>query len=167
MIEEHHSDRGIESHALWSRCRRYRFRLSRRWAPGEQMLFVMLNPSRATAAANDPTIARCQERAARLGFAGFTACNLFAWCATDPADLKRAARPVGQGTDRVLEDAAQGAALVLCAWGVHGAHRGRGARVARLLSRVSGLYVLGLTKDGHPRHPLYVGYAAAPVLWVP
>ena len=27
------------------------------------------------------------------------------------------------------------------------------------------LYSLGLTQKGHPRHPLYIGYATQPSLW--
>ena len=28
-----------------------------------------------------------------------------------------------------------------------------------------GLTHLGLSKDGHPKHPLYIGYAVQPVDW--
>jgi hypothetical protein len=50
--------------------------------------------------------------------------------------------------------------IVIAAWGVHGAYRGRGAEVAR---RHSGLQCLGTTKAGHPRHPLYVRGDTRPV----
>jgi len=54
----------------------------------------------------------------------------------------------------------------VAAWGTHGAHLGRGPAVEALL-RGTGLPVhhLGLTKDGHPKHPLYIGYAQQPTLW--
>ncbi|MCB2110163.1 MAG: DUF1643 domain-containing protein, partial [Rhodobacteraceae bacterium] len=45
--------------ALYSRCGAYRYLLSRRWGPGGMLLYVLLNPSTATEAANDPTIERC------------------------------------------------------------------------------------------------------------
>lgn len=42
---------------------------------------------------------------------------------------------------------------VVAAWGCHGGHRGRGAEVA---ARIPGLLCFGTTKDGHPKHPLYL-----------
>jgi hypothetical protein len=46
---------------------------------------------------------------------------------------------------------------VVCGWGVHGAHRGQDQVVLSWL-RELGIkpLVLGVTKDGHPSHPLYV-----------
>ena len=166
VLRSHEAD-GVRSRALWSPCMRYRYRLERRWRAGRGMLlYIMLNPSTATEAANDPTIARCARRAERLGFAGFIACNLFAWRETDPARLKQVAEPVGPMNDRVLIKAAREADLVLCAWGVHGAHMNRGPAVARML-RTSGIHLhhLGLTKVGHPRHPLYLPYDLPPRPW--
>ncbi|MEI4488391.1 DUF1643 domain-containing protein [Frigidibacter sp. MR17.14] len=151
------------SFALWSRCGRYRYLLLRRWAPGPRLGFVMLNPSRATEARNDPTIARCEARARAAGYGGLVITNLFALCATDPARLKRARGPVGRWNDAALDRAAAAAALTICAWGLHGTHRGRDRAVlARLLARGAPLAALGLTRDGHPRHPLYLPAAAGP-----
>ncbi len=167
LVLRSHEEDGISSCALWSPCMKYRYRLERRWQGGHGLLlYVMLNPSTATEAANDPTIARCARRAERLGFAGFIACNLFAWRETDPARLKRVADPVGPMNDAVLVGAAREADLVLCAWGVHGSHRGRGPAVARML-RAAGiaLHHLGLTRAGHPRHPLYLPYDLSPRPW--
>jgi hypothetical protein len=39
------------------------------------------------------------------------------------------------------------------AWGVHGRHLKRDITVRALISNMQ---CLGLTKDGHPKHPLYV-----------
>lgn len=160
----HHTAAGVRSFALWSPCGDYRYALGRRWAEGPELLYVMLNPSRATEAENDPTIERCQRRASALGFGAFTACNLFAFCATDPRDLKAHPDPVGAATDAILSDRAARAQMVLCAWGVHGTHGNRHLAVAELLSAYP-LQALGLTRDGHPRHPLYMPYAARPRPW--
>ncbi len=55
---------------------------------------------------------------------------------------------------------------MIAGWGAHGAHRGRGAVVAaRLLASGRPIHHLGLTKDDHPRHPLYIAYARQPELW--
>lgn len=161
-----HSADGVESSALWSECGTHRLALSRRWAEGPEIVYIMLNPSKATEADNDPTIERCQRRAAALGFGAFTATNLFSLCATDPRDLKRHAAPLAEGADDVLRDCARRADMTLAAWGVHGTHRDRDLEVLDLL-RGHRLHVLGLTKAGLPRHPLYVSYAAQPRPWDP
>ena len=166
MILRTHRDGDCDSLAVYSDDEAYRYRLSRRWGTGAGVLFVMLNPSTATEARNDPTIERCERRARRWGFAGFSVGNLFGYRTTKPQDLKRAADPVGAENDRLLVEMAREAGMTLCAWGVHGDHRDRGAQVAALL-RAEGLALhhLGLTRAGAPRHPLYLPYAEAPRAW--
>lgn len=168
VIERRHESGGRQSRALWSGCGEYRYLLSRRWGPGGTLLCILLNPSTATEADNDPTVARCERRARALGYGGFTVANLFSFRAKRPRDLFRAADPVGPETDRILNEAARDAETVICGWGTHGGHLGRGASVAaRLRAGGVALCHLGLTRDGHPRHPLYVAYAVAPQPWLP
>ncbi|MCA9851707.1 MAG: DUF1643 domain-containing protein, partial [Dehalococcoidia bacterium] len=45
--------------ASFSRDRRYRYELGRRWGLGPAVTWVMLNPSTADATVDDPTIRRC------------------------------------------------------------------------------------------------------------
>lgn len=158
MIERHHrGPDGTVSRALWSPCGQYRFRLDRRWAPGPPLVAILLNPSTATETQDDPTLRRCLARARAMGLPGLSVVNLFALCATDPAALARHPDPVGNGTDAIVHAAAREAGAILCGWGNHGAHLGRGAAVAGAL-RHGGhrLLHLGLTLQGQPRHPLYV-----------
>lgn len=163
MIERLAEQDGLRSGALYSDCECYRYGLWRRWGAGREVLYVMLNPSTATELANDPTIERCQRRAVQLGFGAMKIANLFAYRATHPKDLLRAADPVGPDNDAVLFDWAAQAGMTLAAWGVHGAHQGRGPSLARALP--GAVCHLGLTRDGHPRHPLYVSYATQPQAW--
>lgn len=97
------------------------------------------------------------------GYAGFAVANLFAYRATRPQDLKRAADPVGAGNDDFVSNWAQKATLTVVGWGVHGAMLNRGPELAPLLS--GHVCHLGLTKAGHPRHPLYVSYQTTPAPW--
>lgn len=155
------------STAVYSPCLGYRYTLTRVWQPGgRRALFVMLNPSTATEAQNDPTVERCERRARALGFGAFRVCNIFAFRATDPRVMRAATNPVGPGNDAAIREGAAWADMVVCAWGSHGAHLGRGAGVERLLRGTGrALHHLGLTRGGHPRHPLYVAYARAPEPW--
>jgi hypothetical protein len=167
VIERRHLKGDAESVAVYSDCERYRYRLERVWAPGRRALFVMLNPSTATEVQNDPTVERCERRARALGFGGFAVANIFGFRATDPKVMRAAADPVGPQNDTAILALAGAADLVLCAWGTHGAHLGRGAAVEALL-RGAGLdlFHLGLTRAGAPKHPLYIGYAAQPEPWL-
>ncbi len=154
------------SEAVYSDCERYRYALTRIWAPGRKAVFVMLNPSTATEVQNDPTVERCERRARALGFGAFRVCNIFAFRATDPRVMRAQNDPVGPDNDGAIAEAAGWADRVVCAWGNHGLHLERGAQVTALL-RQSGapLFHLGLTGFGQPRHPLYVGYDRQPEPW--
>lgn len=157
---------GMRSKALYSPCETYRYFLGRRWDAGRELLFVMLNPSRATELANDPTIARCESRARRLGYGAVGIANLFAYRSPDPGALKRADDPMGADGNSALEGAVARADDILCAWGVHGTHLGREREVKAMLARAGRpVFVLGTTKDGHPRHPLYVRSDAPLCSW--
>jgi hypothetical protein len=167
MITRTHTKGDAPSTAVYSDCERYRYALTRVWDPaGERALFVMLNPSTATEVQNDPTVERCERRARTLGFGGFRVTNIFAWRDTDPRKMRAAPDPVGPENDAAIRAGADWADRVICAWGSHGAHLDRGAAVEALL-RATGapLEHLGLTKHGHPRHPLYIAYTRTPEPW--
>lgn len=167
MITRRHQKGDAASCAVYSDCESYRYGLDRVWDPaGRQLLFIMLNPSTATETQNDPTIERCERRARMLGFGGFAVANIFGFRATDPRELKRVSDPVGSENDDQLLARFHKADMVLAGWGAHGEHRGRGAEVAAMIrSTGTPLYHLGLTKAGHPRHPLYISYAQDPIAW--
>jgi len=167
MITRTHTKDDAPSTALYSDCESYRYALTRTWDEGgKRVLFVMLNPSTATEVQNDPTVERCERRARHLGFGAFRVTNIFAWRATDPRDMKAAIDPVGPENDPTLLSGAEWADQIIAAWGTHGAHLGRGSMVAKLLRQKNvPLYHLGLSKHGHPKHPLYLPYTQQPQNW--
>ena len=167
MITRSHITEQSESTAVYSACERYRYALTRIWDPhGKRVLFIMLNPSKATEVQNDPTVERCERRARALGYGSFCVTNIFAWRETNPRLMKQADDPVGSENDAQIQQNMALADDVIAAWGTHGAHLGRGRTVQELLSRCGQpVFVLGLSKDGHPKHPLYIAYAQTPVLW--
>ncbi|AGI69971.1 hypothetical protein DUF1643 [Octadecabacter antarcticus 307] len=167
MITRTHTKGDALSTAVYSDCERYRYSLTRVWdSAGSTVQFVMLNPSTATEIQNDPTVERCERRARALGHGGFRVTNIFAWRDTDPRKMRTAMDPVGDENDAAIGGGAAWADVTICAWGTHGEHRDRGAYVEDLL-RASGakLLHLGLTKAGHPKHPLYIAYSQQPELW--
>lgn len=168
LITREHLKGDAASVAVYSPCEAYRYSLTRVWEPdAPRLLYIMLNPSKATEIQNDPTVERCERRARTLGYGGFRVTNIFAWRETDPKALRAAAMPVGPDNDDAIAAGLAWADTVIAGWGAHGEHQDRGAAVAALL-RGSGrdIHHLGLTKAGHPRHPLYIAYAQQPVRWL-
>lgn len=167
MITRQHQKSDTASVAVYSDCEKYRYSLTRVWEnAGRKVLFIMLNPSTATEIQNDPTVERCERRARTLGFGAFRVTNIFAWRDTDPKKMRAAADPVGPENDETILESCTWADTVVCAWGTHGAHRDRGKYVEDTLrENVSRLFHLGLTKQGHPKHPLYIAYSQQPEHW--
>lgn len=152
------------SGAFFTQDNLYRFSLWRNWAPGKPMLWIMLNPSTADEVANDPTVERCERRAVKGDYGGLEVCNVFAFRSTDPRKLKQVDDPVGPGNDGYILGCAERAKKVVCAWGNLAGTRG--IEVAKMLmDHGIKLYHLGLTKMGHPRHPLYVPYEKQLEAW--
>ncbi len=172
MITRSHQKGDAASVAVYSPCEAFRYLLTRTWDDsGARALFVMLNPSTATEVQNDPTVERCERRARALGFGAFRVTNIFAYRATDPKVMRAQPDPVGVANDRSIADSARdwirgGSDRVICAWGTHGEHLDRGPAVEALLRRTDRpLYSLGLSKAGHPKHPLYISYDTQPRIW--
>lgn len=145
-----------ESSALLSEDRAYRYNLSRVWDRGAaRACFVMLNPSVADESVNDATIRRCIGYARNWRYGGIDVVNLFAYRATDPAEMMKAEDPIGPENDAHIIETCKRASLVVCAWGAHGIYRGRDEQVLRLLSGLNiAPHYLARTGDGSPRHPL-------------
>lgn len=153
----------MERTALFSECRRYRYTLRRHWGGRRgYAMFVGLNPSTADEERDDPTVRRCIGYAQSWGYSGLCMTNIFAFRATDPAVMLAEPDPVGPDNDYWLLESARRAAIVVAAWGVHGAHRDRHAAVRGLLPS---LHLLRLTQQGYPGHPLYLPKALTPRVW--
>lgn len=167
MITRTHIKDGAPSTATYSDCERYRYALTRTWdEQAKRVLFVMLNPSKATEVQNDPTVERCERRARALGFGAFQVTNIFAWRDTDPFKMRKATDPIGPDNDAAILAGVAWADQVIAAWGTHGAHLGRGPQMAAMLHAADKpIFTLGLSKHGHPKHPLYISYSQQPILW--
>lgn len=146
--------------AVFSDDGRYRYSLSREWdLRGEQVCWIMLNPSIAGDERDDPTIRRCMGFARKWGYGGIVVVNLFAAIATFPADLAKMKDPVGPHNDEAILQAIKGRRVV-CAWGNLGPwlrsnwHRDMTVATMVIDTARTNAHCLGLTKFGYPQHPV-------------
>ncbi len=147
----------METGAILDVTEIYRYGLWRRWDEGAPAVgFVMLNPSRANATVNDPTIRRCMGFAQRWGYGGLEVGNLFAYRCARPVGLRQVTDPVGPDNDRHLLTLAHRVERIILAWGNGGSWGDRARDVLSLFDDGAALYCLGITQQGQPRHPLYL-----------
>ncbi|WP_419827677.1 DUF1643 domain-containing protein [Sphingomonas sp.] len=163
---------GITCSASFSDCEAYRYLLTWRWSPSPLLVAWMLNPSTATHERLDPTISGLVSRARAWGQGGVRVINLFAFRATQPADMRRVIDPIGPDNDAVtlgvLTRAARNGEPVICAWGNHGQHLARDRAAVALASRAGAdLRALAVNGNGSPKHPLYIPHCVTPQPWMP
>ena len=150
--------------AAFSPCKKWRYKLWRIWNPEKPYcLFLMLNPSTADETKNDPTVERCQRFAHAWRYGGLHVCNIFAFRATEPKDMKAFNDPVGPGNDEAIIEIAKNAGIVVCAWGNNGKHLNRSSQVVEML-KANGIdiHYLKLTGHNEPGHPLYLKKTLVP-----
>jgi hypothetical protein len=148
----------MERDALFDATGDYRYLLRRTWdAGGPLIVFVMLNPSTADGSRDDPTIRRCMGLARSWGFGRLEVVNLFGFRTPYPRTLTTVPAPVGPENDAHVFGAVARGEAVVAAWGNAGALLGWGPAMLPHLARAARipLQCLGLTRAGHPRHPLY------------
>lgn len=151
----------MDTGAKLSECGTYRYLLWRIWNERQTRLaFIMLNPSTASHQVDDKTIRRCMRFAGAKGYGGIIVANLFAYRCTNPDDLPTDQRAVGPENDETLRNLAILAnhtsyVDVVLAWGANKAVQGRG-RDKEVIAQFPGAYCLERTKEGHPKHPLYI-----------
>ena len=136
--------------------RKYRYQLYRETGDSEKKLcFIMLNPSTADESNDDPTIRRCIDFARGLGYGGLYAVNLYAWRARDPRELGKPPHgsKIGPENNSFIRNCVAGCDLTVVGWGAL-KNRPQCARAELVSSWLENPKALGLTKDGHPRHPL-------------
>lgn len=163
--------------AVLSEDRVFRYWLLRSWEPTRMpVMFIGLNPSTADETEDDATIRRCVRFARDWDAGGVIMCNLYALRSTDPRGLWAGQyQPVGYGreNDHSLQLCALRSRFIVAAWGatkVPGIER-RAEEVRKMLTgpgKTHGhLRCLGVTQDGHPKHPLRLRADTEPELWTP
>lgn len=146
----------------------YRYELRRIWGDPQSanlMAIVGANPSTADHLIDDNTIRREIGFAKREGCDGLVKLNVQAWRATNPDDVP--AGDVGRGplNDRYLRQVCMECQVIVCAWGT--VADPDAVRIALKIfdEQMATLMCFGVTKSGHPRHPLYLPLNTQLVMW--
>ena len=151
--------------ATFSLCGWYRYSLERTWEPtAPRLCWFMLNPSTADAFADDPTIRRCLDFARRWGFGSIEVVNMYPLRSPDPAALWNPRNnPEGNGVMqyRAWRLAMSRSQRTIAAWGAHNVM----GRERTAVDMFRDMDCLGFTKEGCPRHPLYVPAGVIPVAY--
>lgn len=145
--------------AIISDCGKYRYRLWRIWNEANPLvMFIMLNPSTADSNLDDPTIRRCIGFAGSWGYGGLYVGNLFAYRSTDPKQLKSVIDPRGKDNDYHLRQMVMKCSIVICAWG--NGYEYPNDSICGIPESL--MHYIDLSKDGIPKHPLYLKKSLKP-----
>lgn len=146
----------------------YRTWLTRIWGrrppadgglPKHFILWIGLNPSTADASYNDPTIEREIDFSMSWDADALVKVNICDYRATKPEMLlKEGVVPRSKANLPLIRDIAKTADRIICAWGAPHRRLIPYAVDVEQYLRDDGheLWCLGHTKNGGPRHPLYV-----------
>lgn len=159
----------VRKGALLSPSRTYRYILSRSWCSSStpnQLIVIGLNPSKADARVDDPTVKKLIFITRRFGYNALMLLNLFAYRATDPKELLKVEDPIGPMNNEILESYCSGIGDIVLAWGNGGTYMERGREVMNMLLPTNKLLkCFGKTGQGHPCHPLYLPKETKIVPW--
>ena len=156
------------SGAIFALDRTHRLYLWRRWEKiGPWVMFIGLNPSTADERLDDPTIRRCVGFARKWGYAGMFMCNVYTLVSTDPEGLN-SPTPIARAAPLAMRVIRKKCPMVIAAWGNQiSLVNGWEDRLARIKEELFPLHCLGITKQGQPRHPLYLPSNTLPILMPP
>jgi hypothetical protein len=141
--------------AKFSEDRKYRYFLYRIWETTNEfpkVMFIGLNPSKASEDEDDPTVRRCISFAKSWKYGGMYMTNLFAYISTNPKEL------VTSGEDIQLNNTTLKVINGLCAkvvfcWGSFMQHK---KRMEEVIAMFPHAYCIDKSKNGIPKHPLYL-----------
>ncbi len=162
---------GVVRHAYISECGLFRYSLRRTWDPRRPTgVFCWLNPSKADAEIDDPTVRKGMGFGKRWGWGGLIAVNMGAYRATKPRELRTVDDPFGPENAAILSTVFQGDHPIVVGWGGSIPKAKEWDAVAftirnRARRERGRWFCLGRTKYGEPRHPLMLAYSTPLEPW--
>ena len=157
--------------AKFSEDGKYRYSLWRFWnyrtakeGNARAVMFIMANPSTAGKYTDDPTTQKCAKYAQSWGYDGMYIGNLYARIDTHSLFNGLTEKElIGAEADEWLGIMRNSSSCHVAAWGFMG--KLHPARVIQVRPMFPELYHLGISKDGQPKHPLYLPKDLRPTLW--
>lgn len=139
---------------------------------GKHVSVIMVNPSKADGVIKDSTIRKLDGFGSRLGWSRYIVGNIHAFRATDIHDLRDAVDPIGPNNDAHLMAILLKTELTVVAWGTLGKLpprlRNNWRKIVQLAQMIDRpLYCFGMCADGHPKHPVMIGYNSPLQIWNP
>lgn len=143
----------------------YRYWLSRQWNKKKtQLLIIGLNPSTADAEEDDNTISRLISFVRKAGYGGFFICNVFAYRTKDPNKMMEWYRELPVDVEmnehkknlQIIWNIRRECEHILFCWGAHKMSGEGRDLIAGLIKAYPTALCFGHTKNGHPKHPLYL-----------
>jgi hypothetical protein len=162
---------GETSSAIFSDDRFYRYRLDRVvQSEGIVASVIMVNGSEADEQQNDQTIRKLFGFSKAFGWRRFIVGNKFGQAAKDIKALRGARDPIGPDNDAHLEQIIRDGDILVFGWGalakLPDGLRKRWIDIVRIADRVGREpHCIGVNDDGHPKHPLMIGYDAPLIKW--
>lgn len=153
----------------------YRYWLRRSWSTllsDPPITWMMLNPSKAGPKEDDPTVRKVVGFSKRWGYGSVLIVNRAARIATDPRELRRSHTDDPEGIENPgwVWRAIHGFPVIV-AWGDGVRHLPKGPNATLTLlehvARRGGVYCLGRTRAGNPRHPARISYDTPRERWTP
>lgn len=151
-----------DCYRLWLKRQWHGWRIDDHWLPEKFALWIGMNPSTADASFNDPTIRREMDFTMGENFGELDAMikvNVCDYRSTKPEGLlEPGVIPCSKANLPLIRDISKSASKIVCAWGMLDRRLVHHAVNVETALRADGheLWCLGLTKNGSPRHPLYV-----------
>lgn len=132
-------------------------------------LWIGMNPSKAGSNVDDPTVAKETLITKRHGGSAYIKCNVMDWIETDSHTVSQISKPCSSLNHSVIMNRAFAADKIVCAWGLlHHTLKPFAIRIQdSLLRQRYELWCLGTTKDGSPKHPLYLKATTKIIRYLP
>lgn len=139
--------------AEFSPCGKYRYVLSRVWAPElKQAMCIGLNPSKAGSEKNDPTINILIATLSKLGYGGFKMVNLYSCITSKPNKIFDFENPEASHWAWIQTTAMTVQDVIFC-WGAFPHAVVRAKKMKALFPNAK---CFGHNADGSPMHPMFL-----------
>ena len=136
--------------AEFSKDKKYRYSLSRKWSEKEQVLFILLNPSKGDDIDDDPTIRRLISISKNLGYGGFEVVNLYTIINPKRNKLYEKKRKFSEKNKKLIAKLVARNKTIIYGWA---ATENEPNWLSNIVKRP---LCFNINKNGTPKHPLYL-----------